>query len=84
LRRIAGRGLTTVLVEGGARIHGSFLRQRLWDELLLFYAPKVLGEDAPSWASMPSAPSMDRALRVRIAGTAQLGADLLVMARPLR
>jgi diaminohydroxyphosphoribosylaminopyrimidine deaminase/5-amino-6-(5-phosphoribosylamino)uracil reductase len=84
LRRIAGQGLTTVLVEGGARIHGSFLRQRLWDELFLFFAPKVLGEDAPSWASMQSAPSIARALQVRIAGTAQLGPDLLVMARPLR
>jgi diaminohydroxyphosphoribosylaminopyrimidine deaminase / 5-amino-6-(5-phosphoribosylamino)uracil reductase len=84
LRRIAGRGLTTVLVEGGARIHGSFLRERLWDELLLFFAPKVLGQDAPSWAAMPSPPSMGRALEARITGTARLGPDLLVMARPLR
>jgi len=84
LRRIAGRGLTTVLVEGGARIHGSFLRQRLWDELLLFFAPKVLGGDAPSWAATPAPRSMGRALEARITGTVRLGADLLVMARPLR
>jgi diaminohydroxyphosphoribosylaminopyrimidine deaminase/5-amino-6-(5-phosphoribosylamino)uracil reductase len=84
LRRIAGRGLTTVLVEGGARIHGSFLRQRLWDELLLFVAPKVLGEGARSWAEMPAPASMGQALEARITGTARLGADLLVTARPVR
>ena len=84
LRRIAGRGLTTVLVEGGSRILGSFLRERSWDELFLFFAPKVLGEDALSWAGMPSPPSMGRALEVQIAELARLGPDLLVRARPLR
>jgi diaminohydroxyphosphoribosylaminopyrimidine deaminase / 5-amino-6-(5-phosphoribosylamino)uracil reductase len=84
LRRIAAEGLTTVLVEGGARIHGSFLRERLWDELLLFVAPKVLGEDARSWAGTPAPASMGRALEARITGTDRLGPDLLVMARPLR
>jgi len=83
LRRLAGRGLTTVLVEGGARIHGSFLRERLWDELYLFFAPKMLGEDALSWAGMTSRASMARALQARITGTARLGPDLLVTARPL-
>jgi diaminohydroxyphosphoribosylaminopyrimidine deaminase/5-amino-6-(5-phosphoribosylamino)uracil reductase len=84
LRRLAGRGLTSVLVEGGARIHGSFLRQSLWDELFLFVAPKMLGEDALSWAAMPAPASMERALGVRITGTDRLGPDLLVTARPVR
>jgi diaminohydroxyphosphoribosylaminopyrimidine deaminase/5-amino-6-(5-phosphoribosylamino)uracil reductase len=84
LRRIAGRGLTTVLVEGGARIHGSFLRERLWDELFLVFAPKVLGGDALSWAGLPSPPSMSGVLEVQIADTERLGPDLLVRARPLR
>jgi diaminohydroxyphosphoribosylaminopyrimidine deaminase/5-amino-6-(5-phosphoribosylamino)uracil reductase len=73
-----------VLVEGGARIHGSFLRLRLWDELLLFVAPKVLGEGALSFAAMPAPSSMGRALGVQITGTDRLGPDLLVMARPVR
>jgi len=84
LRRLAGRGLTTVLVEGGARIHGSFLRERLWDELFLFLAPKVLGDDALSWAGTASSASMRRALEARIVDTVRLGPDLLVTARPLR
>src|SRR5712671_7612085 len=58
LERLAGRGLTSVLVEGGAAIHGSFLTGRLWDELYLFIAPKVAGGNAPSWAGFPGARRM--------------------------
>src|SRR5712671_6249478 len=35
LKRLAGRGLTSVLVEGGAAIHGGFLARALWDEVYL-------------------------------------------------
>lgn len=38
------RNITSVLVEGGARVHGAFYRQNLVDELLLFYAPCIIGD----------------------------------------
>ena len=38
------RDITSVLVEGGARVHGAFYRQNLVDELLLFYAPCIIGD----------------------------------------
>ncbi|HEY2031828.1 MAG TPA: bifunctional diaminohydroxyphosphoribosylaminopyrimidine deaminase/5-amino-6-(5-phosphoribosylamino)uracil reductase RibD, partial [Myxococcales bacterium] len=41
LRRLAKRGITSVLVEGGAQVHGEFLRRGLWDELRLFIAPRI-------------------------------------------
>ncbi len=84
LRRLAGRGLTSVLVEGGARIHGGFLSQRLWDELYLFIAPKVSGEGALSWAGFEGPGRMDQAPGVRIVDSTRVGDDLLVTARPLR
>jgi diaminohydroxyphosphoribosylaminopyrimidine deaminase/5-amino-6-(5-phosphoribosylamino)uracil reductase len=82
LRRLAGRGLTSVLVEGGAHIHGSFLRANLWDELALFVAPKLAGEGALSWAGFPAARTLDEALPVRLEGVERIGPDLLVTARP--
>jgi diaminohydroxyphosphoribosylaminopyrimidine deaminase/5-amino-6-(5-phosphoribosylamino)uracil reductase len=82
LRRLAARDLTSVLVEGGARIHGSFLRANLWDELALFVAPKLAGEGALSWAGFPSARTLNEALPVRLRGVERIGPDLLVTARP--
>jgi diaminohydroxyphosphoribosylaminopyrimidine deaminase/5-amino-6-(5-phosphoribosylamino)uracil reductase len=84
LKRLAGRGLTSVLVEGGAAIHGSFLTARLWDELYLFIAPKVAGGNAPSWAGFPGARRMGEVLGARIVDSSPVGDDLLVTARPLR
>ena len=84
LRRLAGRGLTSLLVEGGARIHGSFLALGIWDELYLFVAPKLAGEGALSWAGFEGPRSMADAPGARIVDSRQLGDDLLVTARPLR
>ena len=84
LRRLAGRGLTSVLVEGGAGIHGGFLARGLWDELYLFIAPRVAGQDALSWAGFDGPRSMSQTLQLRLLEHRQVGDDLLVTARPLR
>ena len=86
LTRLAARDLSSVMVEGGARLHGSLLAQALWDELYLFVAPKILGEGAPGWAGFPAVRTMADALPVRWASAEVIPQppDLLVRARPLR
>ncbi len=76
LRRLAKRGVTSVLVEGGARVHGEFLRARLWDELRLFVAPKIFGPDSLSWAGAPG--PEDAVLR----SMNRVGPDALLVLRP--
>jgi diaminohydroxyphosphoribosylaminopyrimidine deaminase/5-amino-6-(5-phosphoribosylamino)uracil reductase len=46
LEKLAGKGLTRVLVEGGARLAASLIQSRLVDRLEWFHAPTVLGGDA--------------------------------------
>ena len=77
LRRLAKRGITTVLVEGGAGVHGEFLKAKLWDELRLFIAPKVFGNDALSWAGFRGSP-----LELQLRSVERVGADVLIFARP--
>jgi len=43
LRRLADRGVTRVLVEGGGEVLSSFLEQRLADRLVLYIAPRIIG-----------------------------------------
>lgn len=44
LKVIADQGMSSVMVEGGATVHGSFLREGLVDYAYLFYAPIFAGD----------------------------------------
>jgi diaminohydroxyphosphoribosylaminopyrimidine deaminase/5-amino-6-(5-phosphoribosylamino)uracil reductase len=80
LRRLARRGITSVLVEGGARVHGEFLQAGLWDELRLFVAPKVFGSGAPAWAAHAGPPLENLELR----SVDRVGSDALLTVRQVR
>lgn len=43
LRRMAQEGCSSVLVEGGATLAGSFMEMGLVDKLVFYYGPKLLG-----------------------------------------
>jgi diaminohydroxyphosphoribosylaminopyrimidine deaminase/5-amino-6-(5-phosphoribosylamino)uracil reductase len=43
LEALGGRGVTSVMVEGGSEVLGSFLAARLADQVALFRAPLLLG-----------------------------------------
>jgi diaminohydroxyphosphoribosylaminopyrimidine deaminase/5-amino-6-(5-phosphoribosylamino)uracil reductase len=81
LRRLAKEGLNHVLVEGGAEVYGSLLREELADELLLFVAPKLIGGEGLSWSGSLGVKQMARALTVRALSFEQVGEDLLLRAR---
>ena len=49
LRDLASRGVVQVLVEGGARVHASFLRRGFVDEIAVFTGPRLLGGTALPW-----------------------------------
>ena len=76
LRDLAKRGLTSLLVEGGARVHGAFLAAGLWDELRLFIAPKVFGAGALSWAGL------DGVRTLELQAVERVGPDVLLTLRP--
>ncbi len=44
LKELGKENICSVLVEGGAHIHGAFLRQQLFDYAHLFYAPLFAGD----------------------------------------
>jgi len=43
LKALFARGLRSLLVEGGSEVLGSFVRERLFDEMVIFRAPLILG-----------------------------------------
>jgi diaminohydroxyphosphoribosylaminopyrimidine deaminase / 5-amino-6-(5-phosphoribosylamino)uracil reductase len=82
LRRLGKAGLLHVLVEGGATVHGSFLKAGLWDELWLFVAPKLFGHDGMTFSGFLDVTQAARARPVRIASVDRVGEDLLLQVLP--
>ena len=48
LRVLGSRQITSLLVEGGAAVHGAFLKAGLVDQLQFFYAPLIGGDGGTS------------------------------------
>lgn len=53
LQQLAEKKITALLVEGGAEVFHSFLRQNLVDEIELFIAPKIIGSQGLAFPSTP-------------------------------
>jgi diaminohydroxyphosphoribosylaminopyrimidine deaminase/5-amino-6-(5-phosphoribosylamino)uracil reductase len=81
LSELAARGCNEVLVEAGSRLVGAFLAEGLWDELLMYMAPKLLGSDARPLAQLPLV-AMDQAVGVTIRDVVQIGDDLRLRLLP--
>ena len=80
LRQLGEAGLLHVFVEGGAEIFGSFLKEKLADELLLFIAPKIIGASGISWAGELGVNEMAKALKLDATKVERVGDDILVSA----
>jgi len=78
LLKILGRmGVTSVLVEGGAKIITSFLRERLADKIVIVMAPKLIGEGIEAVGNLEIR-DLHEALRISPMKTRRLGDDIVI------
>jgi diaminohydroxyphosphoribosylaminopyrimidine deaminase/5-amino-6-(5-phosphoribosylamino)uracil reductase len=79
LEILAARDVVRLLVEGGSKIHGTFLAKGLAQRASIFVAPKLLGDPAAiALADAGPRERIDQAWRLRAPSTRKLGADLLI------
>jgi len=76
-------GHTGLLVEGGAGLIGSFLQSDVVDELVVFIAPKLLGQ-GKVWLDTPLMERLDEADRWRLFSTRRRGVDVQLSYRRVR
>jgi diaminohydroxyphosphoribosylaminopyrimidine deaminase/5-amino-6-(5-phosphoribosylamino)uracil reductase len=81
LGKLAARGVTHLLVEGGGAVAGAFLAAGLVDRLALFLAPAVLGQGV-GWGPAHAPDRMAGALRLADLTVERLGEDLLLQGAP--
>jgi diaminohydroxyphosphoribosylaminopyrimidine deaminase/5-amino-6-(5-phosphoribosylamino)uracil reductase len=80
LDELGGRGITSLLLEGGAGLAGAFLEAGEIDELRLFVAALLLGGGRPLFAGTGAALVAD-AQRPLASEWERSGDDMLVRAR---
>ena len=82
LSYLAGLGVNEVLLEAGQSINGAFLSLKLIDELILYYAPSIMGSAARGMFAMPAFSQMAQKITLDIIDTRIVGKDLRLLAKP--
>ncbi|MEI8325577.1 MAG: bifunctional diaminohydroxyphosphoribosylaminopyrimidine deaminase/5-amino-6-(5-phosphoribosylamino)uracil reductase RibD [Betaproteobacteria bacterium] len=80
LRHLHKQAINELHVEAGHRLNGSLLRAGLVDELLVYLAPKLLGQGC-DMASLGPLSELAQALPLTFQSTTMMGADLRILAR---
>jgi diaminohydroxyphosphoribosylaminopyrimidine deaminase/5-amino-6-(5-phosphoribosylamino)uracil reductase len=83
MRRLGEMSVMSVLVEGGAAITGSMIREKLIDKFYLFKAPRLLGgDDGVSMAAGPGPEKMNDSLALKEIRVRRFVDDILIRGYP--
>ncbi|MEH7222826.1 bifunctional diaminohydroxyphosphoribosylaminopyrimidine deaminase/5-amino-6-(5-phosphoribosylamino)uracil reductase RibD [Bacillus sp. JJ1566] len=81
LARLGEEGISSIYVEGGAEVNGSFLKEKAINQLIVYLAPKLVGGKlAPTSIGGTGIESIDDALQFTIKSVEQLGEDVKIVA----
>jgi len=78
LKKLAAQGIVSLLIEGGAAIAASALKQKIVDKVAFFYAPKIIGGDGRVMIDGLAIDKMARAIQLKRLDVRQSGNDFLM------
>ncbi len=78
LRELARRQITSVLVEAGGRLSTAFLKAGLVDKMILYYAPKLIGQEGTLPLIVDNFPRLAQAPALHNVTVRQLGDEVVV------
>ncbi len=84
MTELARREINEVLVEAGQGLNGALLEQGLIDELLIYYAPVLMGGEARGMFAMPPLTQMSQRTQLDIIELRQIGGDIRIRAKPVK
>ena len=81
LEELARRGINELHLEAGSKLNGSMLREGCVDELLLYFAPMLIGDAGQGMFHLPEVTQLSLAHRLSIAEITPVGDDVRIRAR---
>jgi len=83
LADLYSRGIHSLIVEGGSAVLSDFIRRGLWQKMIVFIAPMVVGgAEAPSIFSGEGVAKLAEANRFRFERVEAVGGDVMITAYP--
>jgi diaminohydroxyphosphoribosylaminopyrimidine deaminase/5-amino-6-(5-phosphoribosylamino)uracil reductase len=77
LKEIYKIGIASVLVEGGSQVFTSFIKQNLFDDMITFISPKILGCGVPVVNNL-GIKQLSKSLKLKINNVEKIGDDVLL------
>lgn len=81
LSHLASIEVNEVMVEGGEGLNGALMALNLIDELIIYYAPKLMGSDGKGMFALPALQTMEAVINLDIHDVRQFGTDIRVLAK---
>jgi diaminohydroxyphosphoribosylaminopyrimidine deaminase/5-amino-6-(5-phosphoribosylamino)uracil reductase len=80
---LVAREINEVLVEAGATLCGALLQAELLDELVIYMAPLLMGDEARGLLSLPGLQKMADRTELKVDDIRAVGRDWRIQARPV-
>ena len=78
---LADFGMNEVLVEAGCGLNGALIEAGLIDEMIIFLAPHLLGDDARGMVQLPEFTNLGQKKTLKINDLRMVGQDIRIIAR---
>ena len=84
LKKLGERGISSVYVEGGAEVHGSFLKEKAFQQVITYIAPKLIGgKSAPAAFGREGIAHLEDTVSLDIKDVKKIGQDIRIIAEPV-
>ena len=81
MQELGRREVNELHVEAGFKLNGSLINTGCVDELLVYFAPCLIGDQARGMADLPALADLDERHGLKISETRMVGSDLRILAR---
>lgn len=81
LSHLASNEVNELMVEGGEVLNGALMSRKMIDELVIYYAPKLMGGDSKNMFAFSSLQTMESAIPIDVTDIRLFGDDIRILAR---
>ncbi len=80
MQMLGAKKLNSIMVETGAKLNASLIHANVVDEIILYIAPSILGDNAKGLFALPELQNLEEKIQLKFTDVRQVGADIKITA----